>query len=254
MNRRSLPYFLGAVFLCAPCSAATFSGRVVTRDGKPVGGARVEAFATPIGISSVTRKQIRLYFSRGSTTTNRAGEFVLHATEAFADELIVAAKSGSAQVLRPSSKSPLLITLEPERRWTVRPEQMLHGDQFIGRTSVEDLSAKQSKANGTEVTKVVIRPDGVTTVNGKVAKFIPTDVFLDCSRPHYPLEAMRGHLTGDGVYRVFVNKQGRVTSVNIRKSTGHTLLDDTAINVISQWKAKPGQVREIDTEMTFHIR
>ena len=116
MNRISLLLLLTAAFLCAPCSAATFSGRVVTRDGKPVEGARVDAFATPIGLDPATRKQIKVYFSRGRTTTNRAGEFLLRAIAAFVDELIVSSRTGSAVVRRPSSKGPLLITLEHERQ------------------------------------------------------------------------------------------------------------------------------------------
>jgi hypothetical protein len=111
MNRISLLLLLTAAFLCAPCSAATFSGRVVTRDGKPVEGARVDAFATPIGLDPATRKQIKVYFSRGSTTTNRAGEFLLRATAAFVVVLFFSARKGTAVGRRPCSKGARRINL-----------------------------------------------------------------------------------------------------------------------------------------------
>jgi TonB family protein len=63
--------------------------------------------------------------------------------------------------------------------------------------------------------------------------------------PKYPLEARQRHLTGSGIFRLRVQfDTGQVRSVEIEKSTGHALLDDTAKETLRRWRFKPAALRK----------
>jgi TonB family protein len=54
--------------------------------------------------------------------------------------------------------------------------------------------------------------------------------------PEYPLEARSRHITGTGVFLLFVNpKTGLVTKVHTHKSTGSPILDKAAIKAFWFW-------------------
>jgi periplasmic protein TonB len=75
-------------------------------------------------------------------------------------------------------------------------------------------------------------------------------------RPHpdYPSPLRARHLTGSGLFRLHVNEQGKVTSVEILQSTGHRELDDEGLKAFRQWRAKPGTEREVDLPLRFSMR
>lgn len=70
-------------------------------------------------------------------------------------------------------------------------------------------------------------------------------------RPQYPFEAKRLYLSGSGVYRAYINANGKVTAVGVVKSSGHRILDEAVVQAAIRWKAKPGRKREVDFPATF---
>lgn len=76
-------------------------------------------------------------------------------------------------------------------------------------------------------------------------------VFIAAPRPYYPYEARRSRITGSGLLRIYVNETGKVTQVRILKSTGNRHLDDAGLNAFRQWRAKPGNRREVDMPLVF---
>src|ERR1700736_3630923 len=79
-------------------------------------------------------------------------------------------------------------------------------------------------------------PEPVThtvTVTGEEA----WKVAISHPTPRYPNEARRHHITGRGVYHLHVSYEtGDVTSVEILTSTGHRILDDSAVATLKRWK------------------
>jgi TonB family protein len=72
----------------------------------------------------------------------------------------------------------------------------------------------------------------------------PEALALPAPRPVKLPEASRLHLAGSGVFVIQVNRaSGKVTSIELEKSTGHKLLDSSAIHAFQQWRCKPGQFR-----------
>jgi TonB family protein len=73
------------------------------------------------------------------------------------------------------------------------------------------------------------------------------------ANPAYPLEARRTHQQGQGYFRLYVARDGNVTTVKVIKSTGHDLLDDSCLKAFKSWQLKPGFRREIDVPVSFIV-
>ena len=58
--------------------------------------------------------------------------------------------------------------------------------------------------------------------------------------PDYPARCRMLRLTGSGIFRMHVNKQGSVDAITILKSTGHKELDVLAMKALIDWRGKPG--------------
>jgi TonB family protein len=63
-------------------------------------------------------------------------------------------------------------------------------------------------------------------------------------RPEYPLAARQRHITGSGIFRLQVQFQtGRVSAVQVERSTGHAILDAAATDTLRRWRLKPDVMR-----------
>ena len=70
--------------------------------------------------------------------------------------------------------------------------------------------------------------------------------------PLYPHRARRLGMTGSGVFRMYINRDGTVRAVGVMKSTGHPTLDLAAAGGLYRWRAIPSaRVREIDMPVRF---
>lgn len=70
--------------------------------------------------------------------------------------------------------------------------------------------------------------------------------------PHYPYDARRGHVAGDGVCVMSVDTvSGRVTSAMMAQSTGSAVLDKITTDTFEQWRFKPGTVSEVQVPITY---
>ena len=64
--------------------------------------------------------------------------------------------------------------------------------------------------------------------------------------PAYPIEARTRHFTGSGIVLLQVDpKTGYVIGAQMLKSTGHVILDNAALSAFTQWRFKPGTVRQV---------
>jgi TonB family protein len=73
-------------------------------------------------------------------------------------------------------------------------------------------------------------------------------------RPDYPGEAQAQHLTGAGVFVLHVNpKNGRVSSIEVEKSTGHKILDNASIAAFTNLRFEPHSVLRVTIPVAFTI-
>ena len=74
-------------------------------------------------------------------------------------------------------------------------------------------------------------------------------------RPAYPYEARSKHLTGSGIVLLNIDpSSGSVASAQLLKSTGHKILDDSALEAFRQWRFKPGSVRKVRIPINFTMQ
>ena len=74
-------------------------------------------------------------------------------------------------------------------------------------------------------------------------------------RPAYPYEARSKHMTGRGIVLVIIDPlSGNVTSAQLLMSTGHKILDDSALEAFRQWRFKPGSVRKVKIPIRFTMQ
>jgi TonB family protein len=79
-------------------------------------------------------------------------------------------------------------------------------------------------------------------------------MFLYEPSPEYPVAEREANHTGSGLFRMYVDEDGKVTSVKILQTTRFAALDQSAVKALRQWEAVPGPRREVDIPMTFRIK
>ena len=73
--------------------------------------------------------------------------------------------------------------------------------------------------------------------------------------PVYQPEWAKKGITGKGVVLVSIDKEtGKVTGAQMLESTGSKLLDGAALQAYSQWRFKPGSVRQLKIPIEFRNR
>ena len=73
--------------------------------------------------------------------------------------------------------------------------------------------------------------------------------FLHAPHPVYPKNR---HLFGSGLYRIYFNpRTGWATSVEIRKSTRSSTLDQAAVDGFMKWQCEPGTLTQVTIPLAF---
>lgn len=71
-----------------------------------------------------------------------------------------------------------------------------------------------------------------------IESIVPPD-FANNRPPEYPAAAVARRWEGVVLLRLEIDESGRITAVELQSSSGHALLDETAIAAIREWRAKP---------------
>ena len=89
---------------------------------------------------------------------------------------------------------------------------------------------------------------GSTTL--RVAKVVA----LNAPPQEYPYEARRQRMVGSGVARLTIDMTaGRVTDVQMVRSTGSAVLDNATLSGLRRWRFKLGEGPVIDVPITFTL-
>ena len=74
--------------------------------------------------------------------------------------------------------------------------------------------------------------------------------------PPYPRIARRRGWEGEVLLQVRVSVTGEVLSIRIERSSGHSILDQTALNTVRDWlfQAASRHDKAVETEITLPIR
>jgi TonB family protein len=84
--------------------------------------------------------------------------------------------------------------------------------------------------------------------------------YAENPKPLYPQEARKKGYEGEVLLRVEVLSNGRVREIEVRRSSGHEVLDRSAIAAVKQWKFVPAKKGEtpipvwVNIPITFQLR
>jgi protein TonB len=141
---------------------------------------------------------------------------------------------------------------EPSRPEEITAAQLYERSQQIARLSAEIDDMKKAYQ---------ITPRE-TYVRGAKAREHRFAAYLDAWRAkverignlNYPEEAVRNNVTGDLLLDVAINPDGSLQSVRVLRSSGHTVLDEAAQNIVRLTAPFPPLTEEIleDTDV-LHI-
>jgi TonB family protein len=77
------------------------------------------------------------------------------------------------------------------------------------------------------------------------------EISISAPRPEYPFEARSHWIEGRGLFSLTVRPDGSVAAVEVAKSTGHRILDDSTVAAFQKWRFKPGAVTHVKIPMEF---
>src|SRR5437588_6238757 len=70
--------------------------------------------------------------------------------------------------------------------------------------------------------------------------------WLSAPKPNFPPSALRKGSEGSVRLKLVFARDGSVTSAKVFKSSGDSVLDETARNAVLKWKMKPGAIKPSD--------
>jgi len=71
--------------------------------------------------------------------------------------------------------------------------------------------------------------------------------------PTYPASALREGLTGRVVLRVHLDADGKVVLARVRRSSGHTVLDEAALASVRRWRFQPARRLGVAVEQVIAV-
>ena len=147
----------------------------------------------------------------------------------------------------------------PEPSPTATPEPVVahEADQWAEPAPVPTPVAKPPRrkavASGTPASsrrEKATTPSPATAASG--AKSARAD-YLRNPPPVYPAEAKRNRQQGVALFRVVVSAGGHAESVKLIKSSGHRLLDSSALDAVRKWKFHPATIGGVKVSSTVNV-
>jgi TonB family protein len=78
--------------------------------------------------------------------------------------------------------------------------------------------------------------------------------FFYAPKPDYPYKARKNHFEGAGLFELRIRPDGRVESVKLIKSIGHSILDQAAIEAFRRWTVRPQSIEVVRVPIEYMLR
>jgi len=82
-------------------------------------------------------------------------------------------------------------------------------------------------------------PAHATAIAPLGSSFVAKPRYRSNPEPDYPLASLRRHEEGTVLLNVQVEPDGRPSSISLRQSSGHPLLDEAALDAVRRWTFEP---------------
>lgn len=137
-------------------------------------------------------------------------------------------------------------SMQREEAHMPRPEQAVASEQ---RRKIEGTAPAESEP-------APVAAESQTTWQETPASFRDATALPDYERnppPRYPATARRRGWEGLVLLEVRINKRGGVDSLRIQQSSGYTVLDDSAVKAVREWRFLPARVAGIAIESRAEV-
>lgn len=147
----------------------------------------------------------------------------------------------------PKSNPPKKVTKPKPEKPKVKPKPKLRPAE----TAVKQVEAQKEEQESAPPAAAVLQSqqhDAMAAPRNDI--FVPVDsnaAYLKNPKPVYPIVARRRGWEGTVVLRVYVGADGHTQRVTIQRSSGHDILDESAMDAVKKWRfvpAKRGEVAE----------
>ena len=134
--------------------------------------------------------------------------------------------------------------LRNERKAKATRERELKRQREIAKKRIEEkrrqkLAAQKSAAAKKKIEDAKRRADSARAAAAKRIGSKPS--IISRPKPKYPSSAKRAGHQGTVTLSFTVSSSGKVTSVRVSKSSGHSSLDNAAVSAIRRWRFKPAR-------------
>lgn len=159
------------------------------------------------------------------------------------------------QKVKISSQNPPATESEPvpkDRETSIsrilkpRAKKIAHAAKILPSPPASSLSPVAEKLPNTSIKSTPTAPK-IPHASPVIIKAVP--LYAQNPKPPYPSLALRRSWQGVVILAVTVSKDGTPTQLAIETSSGHDLLDDTALKSVQQWHFLPGKINNIPTSM-----
>ncbi len=166
-----------------------------------------------------------------------------------AKELLVKKPSVSEPAIdEPAGSEPQALPLEDkvvevrgEEEERVKMETIVQAANSAQALPKNSLSVPQGPSPlpppSVEASKKVVKYPSLS--EGEIALIYPK--YVENPKPAYPREARKKGYQGEVVLKVEILSSGRVGQMEVKKSSGHDILDHSALAAVKQWKFLPAK-------------
>ena len=152
--------------------------------------------------------------------------------------------SGMEVQLVAGTQEPVVIKtpdVQPETVQEIKPlpEQIVEPEKVITPEPAKPLTVGNSPVSA--------------SFTGQGAETEVKPVYLRNPAPRYPLEARRNNWEGTVILKAFVDKNGYPVRMNIEKSSGHEVLDESALKTVKTWQFRPARIGKMAVESSVQI-
>lgn len=142
-------------------------------------------------------------------------------------------------VQAPASVEVVLIEVEPKKIPVIEDKVMTAIEPEESAPEVPQIEEKVEK----EIPKPEEKPVYIPPIKGAITEQQPT--YLKNPAPQYPYRARQRGWEGTVLLRAFISKEGLPEQLEIKQSSGHSVLDNAALEAVRLWQFKPASVGEL---------
>jgi periplasmic protein TonB len=140
-----------------------------------------------------------------------------------------------AKPIKKPKPKPLKEKTKSEIKKPVITEEHSEPKQQANTAPVKD-TAQNNPVVGTKANS-----DSKHSESGKITQARAFAAYLNNPKPHYPGIARSRQWEGLVLLRVYVTPDGRCGNLNVARSSGHDVLDESAVEAVRNWRFVPGK-------------